>query len=170
MISSEISQDELAEAESRIDDAVEDMTDEIQETVSKYSGELFKCHKAKKKKRKYHLIRTHRNLKDWERRNAQRKLIKIGNEKLENKIRECMSSGESGQGMFTKYVFNTYFGMVDTIDKRSMIAAMIKNSKPVTEKFEDEDEVGITDQVKKDKDCSTRVSAQERWVIIWVVC
>ena len=146
----EISQDELAEAESRIDDAVEDMTDEIQETVSKYSGELFKADKTKKKEEEVPDPNAP-NLKDWERRNAQRKLIKIGNEKLENKIKECMSSGESGQGMFTKYVFNTYFGMVNTIDKRSMIAAMIKNSKPVTEKFEDEDEVGITDQVKKDR-------------------
>ena len=138
-----ISDQEMAEEEKSIDDNVKEMTEKIQQTVSKYSEELFR-HEPQAIEEDWPDPHAN-NLRDWEKRNAQRKLIKLGNKKLENKIKECISSGESGQGMFTKYVFKNYFKSVDMMDRRSMIASMIKNSKPVTEKFLDENEQGIDD-------------------------
>ena len=142
--------EQLAEVEQKIDGGIEDVTDLIQETVSKYSGALFNANGQRKAEEALPDPNA-KGLKDWEKRNAQRKLIKKGNDMLEKKIKECLASGESGQGMFTKYVFDTYFGMVATMDKRSMIASMIRNSKPVTEDFKDENEPGITEKVKNER-------------------
>ena len=141
--------EELADEEHSIEDSVEDMTEKIQGTVKKYSGELFKPEKKQQNNNEPLPDPNAPGLEDYERRNAKRKLIKLGNDKLTDKMKEALASGESGQGMFTKFVFEQYFANVDMMDKRCMIASMLKNSKPVTEKLLNEKEDNISEEEKK---------------------
>jgi len=43
--------------------------------------------------------------------------------------------GEKGQGLFTKKVFENYFSKMSTIDKRSMLASVLRGSKKVMETY-----------------------------------
>lgn len=49
--------------------------------------------------------------------------------------------GEKGQGLFTKKVFENYFSKMSTLDKRSMLASVLRGSKKVMETYYTDEEL-----------------------------
>ncbi len=119
---------DFIDLEHDIDESVEQAAGSIQETVSQYAGELFTPAEHAEEE----LPNPYENgLSESEVKRRKRERIRIGNERLIQRTKDSLTSGESGQGLFIKKVFENYFTGVPTIDKRSMIASMIRNSKPV---------------------------------------
>ena len=135
----------LALAENAIDQGVKAASDTIQKTVSKYSGELFKPKKKKKEKLPDPYAP---GLDEEEKRRLKKERYEAGNRILGEMVADSMTSGESGQGLFTRLVFEKYFKGVETVDQRSMLASMIRSAKPVG-KLLDENEAGLDEDVKK---------------------
>ncbi len=68
-------------------------------------------------------------------------------------IRELVADSnksEKGQGKFMRNVFGTYFGKVDNIDKRAMLAAVFRNAKDVLS-IKDSDE-SLVEEMRKSQD------------------
>ena len=136
----------LADAEKSIDQGVAATSDMIQQSVSMYSGELFK---EGEKRAEAPLPNPNApGLTKEERKEKKKELYEEGNRRLTNMVKDSLTSGESGQGLFTKIVFDKYFKSVDTIDQRSMLASMIRNAKPVG-KLKDENEKDIEKDEKE---------------------
>ena len=135
----------LANAENTIDQGVKATSEMIQQSVSHYSGELFK----QGPKVEEPLPNPNApGLSREEKRQKKREFYEAGNKRLANMMKDSLTSGENGQGLFTKLVFEEYFRGVDTMDQRSMLASMVRNAKPVG-KFLDEDEKNISEDEKK---------------------
>ena len=135
----------LALAEGAIDQGVMSASEMIQKTVSKYSGELFK---PKKKKKEALPDPYAPGLDEEERNRLKKERYEAGNRILGEMVADSMTSGESGQGLFTRLVFEKYFKGVDTIDQRSMLASMLRNARPVG-KLLDEKEANLNEDEKK---------------------
>lgn len=137
--------EKLAVAEGALDQGVAVASEMIQKSISKYSGELFKSNK----KAKEELPNPYApGLEPEEVKRLKRERYEAGNRMLGDMVKDSMTSGESGQGLFTKLVFENYFKGVDVLDQRSMLASMIRNAKPAG-KLEDESEDGIDDDEKE---------------------
>ncbi|MBQ6132542.1 MAG: hypothetical protein IJI65_00125 [Lachnospiraceae bacterium] len=54
-----------------------------------------------------------------------------GKETLDDILKNA-TRGEKGQGLFTRKVFENYFRISSTLDKRAMLASVLRNSKKVT--------------------------------------
>ena len=122
--------------EQSIDESVEQAAESIQETVSQYAGELFHPQEQAEEE----LPNPYENgLAENEVKRRKRERIRIGNERLIQRTKDSLTSGESGQGLFIKKVFENYFKGVSTIDKRSMLASMIRNSRPVGKLMDEND-------------------------------
>ena len=135
----------LADAENAVDQGVKAASTMIQESVSHYSGELFKQEQREEEP----LPNPNApGLSREEQKQKKRELYEAGNKRLTNMMKDSLTSGESGQGLFTKLVFEEYFQGVDTMDQRSMLASMIRNAKPVG-KLKDVDEKNISEDEKK---------------------
>ena len=135
----------LADAENMIDQGVDAASEMIQQSVSKYSSDLFKP-----EKKAYGELPNPNapGLSREQVKEAKKALYNEGNRRLGDMVKDSMTSGENGQGLFTKLVFENYFKGVDTIDKRSMLASMIRSAKPAG-KLLDENEKGISEDEKK---------------------
>ena len=144
--------DDFAKAEETIDSGVEKATEIIQQTVNKYSGELFKPENREKKTLKNADLP---DLDEAERKKIKKENIETGNEMLNDMVKDAMTTGASGQGLFTKLVFEKYFTGVSTMDKRAMIGSMIKNAKPQGIKL-DENEKGISQEEKDRREAHNR--------------
>ena len=127
----------LGEAEGQIDAGVNAVSETIQENVKSFAGELFKG--AEKEKEEELPNPYERGIEEGEKKQRLRARIRQGNEKLTQMTKDSVQSGDSGLGLFTKLVFEQYFKGVDTIDKRSMLASMIRNAKPVGKLLDDKD-------------------------------
>ena len=124
------------ENEERIDESVEEAADSIQKLVGKYSKDLFKPSQEAEEE----LPNINEpGISEEELRRRKRERIRIGNERLNKRTKDSLTSGEAGQGLFIKNVFEKYFMGVATIDKRSMLASMIRNSRPVGKLMDEND-------------------------------
>lgn len=136
----------LASAEGSIDQGVKKSSDMIQKTVSKYSGELFK---PKAMENEAPLPNPYApNLTEEEIKARKIARYNEGNRRLEQMVKDSMTSGSSGLGLFTKQVFDNYFKGVNTMDQRAMLASMIRNAKPVG-KLLDEKAPNLSAEEKK---------------------
>ncbi len=73
------------------------------------------------------------SLKEAEAAEAGKKLTASEGRKKLTKIVETAASGNEGQGLFVKLVMGRYFKNMSTMDKRSMIASALRNTKKKTE-------------------------------------
>lgn len=134
--------DTFINLEQSIDESVEAAAEGIQSTVSQFADELF--HPAEQ------VVEELPNpyeegIDEEEVKKRKRDRIRIGNERLIKMTKDSISSGESGQGLFIKNVFESYFTGVSTIDKRSMIASMIRSARPVGKLLDENDPALRTD-------------------------
>lgn len=58
------------------------------------------------------------------------KRIEAGNEALNRMLKDSIT-GNSGQGLFIKNVFKSYFSEMDSLDKRSMLSWILRESRPI---------------------------------------
>ena len=127
----------FAEKEASLDKGVNAASEVIQNTVNSFTGELFS---GEQKKEEAPLPNPYeRGIDEETKKERMRKRIRLGNERLNKMTKDSVQSGESGLGLFTKLVFEQYFTGVDTLDKRSMIASMIRNAKPVGKLLDEND-------------------------------
>ena len=139
---------QLDSAEKAIDQGVKDTTDKLQQTVTQYTGELFKP----ENKREEPLADPYQpGLSPEEVKKRKKLRLEQGNERLGKLVKESITSGESGQGLFIKTVFENYFSGVDVMDQRSMLASMIRNAKPVR-KLKDVDAEGLDENELKSRE------------------
>lgn len=68
--------------------------------------------------------------------------IALGEKRLNKIITDAMAGGVSGLSLFMKNVMKNYFTNVDTIDKRSMLAAALREAKPILKKQKKEENKG----------------------------
>ncbi len=136
----------LADAEKAVDQGVNAASEMIQNTVSKYSGELFKPKQRDPEENRLP-DPYQRGLSEEEVRQRKRERYEKGNKILGNMVQDSMTSGESGQGLFTKLVFENYFKGVDSMDQRSMLASMIRGAKPAGQLLDEKD--GTIDEKEK---------------------
>ena len=147
----------LANAENMIDQGVNAASGMIQKSVSKYSGELFK-----QEKKVYEALPDPNapGLSPEQVKEAKKQRYIEGNRRLGDMVKDSMTSGENGQGLFTKIVFEKYFQGVDTMDKRSMLASMIRNAKPAG-KLLDENEKGLSEaEIKSRKEKNEKIRTE----------
>ena len=135
----------LAGAETMIDSGVKATSQALQQTVSKYSRALF--NPAAREAEEALPNPYEPGLSAEEVRARKREKYEKGNERLAKMVKDSMTAGESGQGLFTRLVFEKYFEGVDTIDQRAMLASMIREAKPVG-KLEDENAPGLSPDEK----------------------
>ena len=135
---------QLSTAENMIDEGVNAASDKIQKSISTYSGDLFKP-----EKKKYEPLPDPNapGLTPEQVKEAKRKRYTEENRRLGDMVKDSMTSGENGQGLFTKTVFEQYFRGVDVMDKRAMLASMIRNARPAG-KLQDENEAGLNEAAK----------------------
>ena len=138
----------LADAENKIDEGVNDASKDIQKTVSSYSKDLFKPDDNNQID-----IGPDPNqpgLSPLQVKNRKIQRIKKGHEKLNKMVKDSMTAGTEGQGLFTKLVFENYFKGVDVMDKRAMLSSMFRNSRPVgTLLNENEENIGDAEKERR---------------------
>ncbi len=155
IISTKVEEEYFNKAAEMIDEGVESSLTEIQKTIVASSNELFTAKPVKeKKKRKKPKDPNEAGVSEEEK----AKRIKIKREydkkQLKEYVEEAMTGG-SGQGLFTKLIFQNYFEMVSLMDKRAMIASMIRSAKPaqklldVTDKKLQKDEIGAREEINE---------------------
>ena len=59
-----------------------------------------------------------------------------------------VAKGDKGQGAYFKFVMQSYFGALSTVDKRSMIASAIRNAKPMKKSYTAEEFEQLSDKDK----------------------
>ena len=129
LINDKLTTDICAEVQDKIDDAVKSFTDLIADNVSEYSNDIFKPQEEA----------AEENLPDpgapditeEERKKRKKARLEADNKKLARMAANSFMSGDRGQGLFTRLVFENYFNSVDTIDRCAMVASMIRGAKPV---------------------------------------
>ena len=147
----------LGNAENDIDAGVEAVSQTIQENVKSFAGELFKG--AQNEAEEELPNPYERGIEEDEKKKRLKNRIKKGNEKLNKMTKDSVQSGDSGLGLFTKLVFEQYFKGVDTMDKRSMMASMIKNAKPVGKLLDEDDKaLDVNDPALSTEELVSRLS------------
>lgn len=141
IIEDSLSEDILLEAEDTLNEGVTMATDMISEEISKYTGELFSVKEEEEQKELPDP--EEQGITHYEKVKRQRMQIMEGNRKLSKMTVDAIKSGESGQGLFTKLVFENYFSSVSTLDKRSMIGSMIRNAKPVGMQKDEKEKIKV---------------------------
>ena len=116
----------LAQMDEQINGMVETSMASIQQMITESVSVVFKSEHADGEQPEHAVRRekygdTPEELARWQ---------KDSREQLNRMLREA-ANGDRGQGLFTKNVFQNYFGGVTRMDQRAMLASALRNARPV---------------------------------------
>ncbi|MBO5246501.1 MAG: phosphotransferase [Eubacterium sp.] len=117
----------LVELDAQISETVESSTAEIQRMVKAAIGKVFQEQDGQP-------VQQEQAVQPVQQEQTERKTMQQYRDeraRLDQIIRESVS-GQRGQGKFTKIILENYFTSVSMLDKRTMLASAIRNSRPST--------------------------------------
>lgn len=118
----------FVEMEEKIDEMIDGCSAKIQDQITDAVNKMFAPSEDEEDAENLGLYLDKRGLSET----TKAEIIKDGALELEKILTESMS-GDRGQGKFTKLVLKDYFKEVSTLDKRSMIASVIRDAKADTD-------------------------------------